>query len=123
MRIWWHDILVNIVYNALSQDHPRNSVLHVMVGYVQVMFSILNSYMVNQLILTSPYPALLLYPSLLPVGVATAAGEVAKDESTIADHTTPCSGAPFVILQRKISFCCIMDEQCQNDFEILGTSV
>jgi len=40
-----------------------------MVGYVQVMFSILTSNMVDQLILTSPYAALLnllLYPPLLP---------------------------------------------------------
>ena len=56
-----------------------------MVGYIQVIFSILPSNMVDELILASlQLFSLLLYPPASCAGVAAAAEEVAKDDKHLA---------------------------------------
>ena len=81
MRIWQHDALVNVVYHKTILVFSRKSVLHMMVGYVQVMFSILTSNMVDHdiSICSTTQPAFI-SSSASCAGVAAAAGEVAKDE-------------------------------------------
>ena len=73
MRIRQHDALVNIIYNALSQDHPgvlKEQRASYEMGCALAMFFILASSMVVQFTSMSPYAAplsLLLSPPVLHV--------------------------------------------------------
>ena len=88
MRIRRHDALVDILYNALSQDHPdvlRSSVLPIMMAYTWVISSTLTSSMITLPILMSPYCSACLYFLIYFLCWGGAAvGELAKDEKHLA---------------------------------------
>ena len=95
MRIHRHDVLVDIIYKALSQD--ASSAFLIVMVYARVTSSILISSMVALPILISlcstTQPAYI-SSSTSCAGVAAAAGELAKDEKHLAAGEK--AGADFI---------------------------
>ena len=87
MRIRWHDALVNVIYNALSQDHPGVFKEHRALDDNELCFhpdfQDGRSAFFDISVLSTTQPTLI-SSSASCAGVAAVAGEVAKDEKHLA---------------------------------------